>query len=335
MTGGGARAAVRRGCGPGSPRCGRASPRRRGRRRRSPGGFRATAQLALSRRLGDVFGYDWAGGAARSRGASLVLGVGRRRADHHAGERGRSARVHLLHHPRGRPRGLRAGARPGAGAAAGRVAAPRWGCTRASRGCSRTSSGAAGRSAPGSGRRCARPSAISASDGPEALYRAVNAVETGFIRTEADEVHYNLHVMMRFDLERALIAGDLAVADLEAAWNARFAADFGRDGARRAARRAAGRALVGRALRLLPDLHARQHLCRRAPRRAAARRRRGRRAAGGGRAARRSSTGSARTSTAGAGCWPRGRWSPPPAAASRTRPRCSASSRRSTARFTG
>ena len=64
--------------------------------------------------------------------------------------------------------------------------------------------------------------------GPEALYRAVNAVETGFIRTEADEVHYNLHVMMRFDLERALIAGDLAVADLEAAWNARFAADFGR-----------------------------------------------------------------------------------------------------------
>ena len=65
-------------------------------------------------------------------------------------------------------------------------------------------------------------------DGPEGLYRAVNAVETGFIRTEADEVHYNLHVMMRFDLERAMIAGDLAVGDLEAAWNARFAADFGR-----------------------------------------------------------------------------------------------------------
>ena len=53
-------------------------------------------------------------------------------------------------------------------------------------------------------------------------------METGFIRTEADEVHYNLHVMLRFDLERALIAGDLAVADLEAAWNDRFAADFGR-----------------------------------------------------------------------------------------------------------
>ena len=65
--------------------------------------------------------------------------------------------------------------------------------------------------------------------GPDELYRAVNAVETGYIRTEADEVHYNLHVIMRFDLERALIAGDLATADLEAAWNARFAADFGRE----------------------------------------------------------------------------------------------------------
>lgn len=64
-------------------------------------------------------------------------------------------------------------------------------------------------------------------DMPEALYAAVNAVETGFIRTEADEVHYNLHILLRFDLERALIAGDLDVGDLEAAWNDRFLADFG------------------------------------------------------------------------------------------------------------
>ena len=40
-------------------------------------------------------------------------------------------------------------------------------------------------------------------------------------------MHYNLHVLLRFDLERALISGDLAVADLEAAWNDRFKADFG------------------------------------------------------------------------------------------------------------
>jgi carboxypeptidase Taq len=52
-------------------------------------------------------------------------------------------------------------------------------------------------------------------------------VRPGYIRTEADEVQYNLHVMLRFDLERDLIAGRLAVADLEEAWNTRFAADFG------------------------------------------------------------------------------------------------------------
>ncbi|WP_372603588.1 carboxypeptidase M32 [Actibacterium sp.] len=61
----------------------------------------------------------------------------------------------------------------------------------------------------------------------EAFYAAVNRVHSGYIRTEADEVHYNLHIMLRFDLERALIAGDLAVADLEAAWNDRFHHDFG------------------------------------------------------------------------------------------------------------
>ena len=64
-------------------------------------------------------------------------------------------------------------------------------------------------------------------DGPEGFYAAVNRVQPGYIRTEADEVHYNLHIMMRFDLERALIRGDLAVNDLEAAWNDRFEADFG------------------------------------------------------------------------------------------------------------
>ena len=57
--------------------------------------------------------------------------------------------------------------------------------------------------------------------------QVVNRVHPGFIRTESDEVHYNLHIMMRFDIERALIAGDLAVADLPEAWNARFLKDFG------------------------------------------------------------------------------------------------------------
>lgn len=61
----------------------------------------------------------------------------------------------------------------------------------------------------------------------EAFYGTVNRINKGYIRTEADEVQYNLHIMLRFDLERRLIGGQLAVADLEEAWNARFAADFG------------------------------------------------------------------------------------------------------------
>ncbi len=61
----------------------------------------------------------------------------------------------------------------------------------------------------------------------EVFYATVNRVAPGFIRTEADEIHYNLHILMRFDLERALIGGSLAAADLPEAWNTRFAADFG------------------------------------------------------------------------------------------------------------
>jgi len=64
-------------------------------------------------------------------------------------------------------------------------------------------------------------------DDPDSFHAAVNRVAPGYIRTEADEVHYNLHVLMRFDLERDLIAGRLAVADLPTAWDARFLRDFG------------------------------------------------------------------------------------------------------------
>ena len=63
--------------------------------------------------------------------------------------------------------------------------------------------------------------------GRDEFARVVNRVEPGYIRTEADEVHYNLHVLLRFDLERELIAGRLSVADLPEAWNSRFERDFG------------------------------------------------------------------------------------------------------------
>jgi carboxypeptidase Taq len=61
----------------------------------------------------------------------------------------------------------------------------------------------------------------------DSFYRAINKVQRSLIRTEADEVTYNLHVMLRFDLELELLEGKLAVRDLAEAWRSRFEADFG------------------------------------------------------------------------------------------------------------
>ena len=54
----------------------------------------------------------------------------------------------------------------------------------------------------------------------ETLYRAINAVEPTLIRVDSDEVTYNLHILLRFEIEQRLFRGDLKVADLPAAWNA-------------------------------------------------------------------------------------------------------------------
>jgi carboxypeptidase Taq len=61
----------------------------------------------------------------------------------------------------------------------------------------------------------------------DTFYRAINKVERTLIRTEADEVTYNLHVMLRFDFELQLLEGKLAIKDLPEAWHERFKADFG------------------------------------------------------------------------------------------------------------
>ncbi|HEX2036778.1 MAG TPA: carboxypeptidase M32 [Chloroflexota bacterium] len=61
----------------------------------------------------------------------------------------------------------------------------------------------------------------------ETFYRAINKVERSLIRVEADEVTYNLHVMIRFDFELALLEGTLAVRDLPEAWRERYRADLG------------------------------------------------------------------------------------------------------------
>ncbi|HEX9015953.1 MAG TPA: carboxypeptidase M32, partial [Chloroflexota bacterium] len=61
----------------------------------------------------------------------------------------------------------------------------------------------------------------------DSFYRAINRVEQSLIRVEADEVTYNLHVMLRFDLELAMLEGRLAVRDLPDAWRERMRADLG------------------------------------------------------------------------------------------------------------
>ncbi|MBI5883932.1 MAG: carboxypeptidase M32, partial [Elusimicrobia bacterium] len=58
--------------------------------------------------------------------------------------------------------------------------------------------------------------------GLEPFLHAVNTVEPSYIRVEADEATYNLHIVLRFELEQALLSGKLAVKDLPAAWNKRF-----------------------------------------------------------------------------------------------------------------
>jgi len=61
----------------------------------------------------------------------------------------------------------------------------------------------------------------------DTFYRAINKVQRSLIRTDADEVTYNLHVTIRFDLELALLEGLLAVRDLPEAWRERYKADLG------------------------------------------------------------------------------------------------------------
>lgn len=63
----------------------------------------------------------------------------------------------------------------------------------------------------------------------DTLYRAVNRVSPTFIRVEADEATYGLHVVLRFELERDLVEGRLRPAELPEAWNARFREYLGLD----------------------------------------------------------------------------------------------------------
>ena len=63
----------------------------------------------------------------------------------------------------------------------------------------------------------------------DAFYRMINKAQPSLIRTEADELTYCLHIMVRYELEKALMQGTLAVADLPAAWNAKYKEYLGVD----------------------------------------------------------------------------------------------------------
>jgi carboxypeptidase Taq len=55
----------------------------------------------------------------------------------------------------------------------------------------------------------------------DAFYRAINVVEPSFIRVESDEVTYNLHIILRFEIEKALIEDNLEVEELPVVWNSK------------------------------------------------------------------------------------------------------------------
>ena len=57
---------------------------------------------------------------------------------------------------------------------------------------------------------------------PEEIYRAVNKVEAGPTRINSDELTFNLHVIVRYELEKAMLHGDLSVRDLPDAWNQKY-----------------------------------------------------------------------------------------------------------------
>ena len=56
----------------------------------------------------------------------------------------------------------------------------------------------------------------------ETFYRAINKVHPSFIRVEADEVTYNLHIMLRFEIEKEILAGSINIAHLDDIWNERM-----------------------------------------------------------------------------------------------------------------
>ena len=135
----------------------------------------------------------------------------------------------------------------------------RSGCTSPRAGCGRTGSRAG---APTSAHLLPKlrerfPDQLGGVDLDE-LERAANRVERSLIRIEADEVTYNLHILIRFELELEIFDGELELARAARGLERALPRLPRPRGPRRRPRRAPGRALVGRGLRLLPHLQPRQ-----------------------------------------------------------------------------
>ena len=193
---------------------------------RFTGSFARAGQLALARRLGDVFGYDWNAGrldlavhpSSSGSGGDVRITT---RVNEFDPRECVFATIHELGH---------AVYEQGLDPAHALLPAGMYASMAVHESQSRLFENQLGRSRAFSEWLCPALGAQFGATGvdmPEAFYAAINLVEPGFIRTDSDEVHYNLHIMMRYDLERALIGGELDAADLDAAWNARFLEDFG------------------------------------------------------------------------------------------------------------
>ncbi len=61
----------------------------------------------------------------------------------------------------------------------------------------------------------------------DTFYKAINKVEPSFIRVEADELTYNLHIMVRFEVEVEVLSGRMAIKDIPEAWNSRYSEYLG------------------------------------------------------------------------------------------------------------
>lgn len=190
------------------------------------GRFAQTAQLALAREVADAFGYDWSRGRLDLAVHPFSSGSGddvriTTRVDEADPFNCLYSTIHETGHacyelgikPAYRLTPLGQGVSMGVHESQSRIYENQL-----------------GRSRPFTQWLCSRMQAHGDGFGPASaddFYATVNRVRSGFIRTEADEIHYNLHVMLRFDLERALVDGSLAAHDLEQAWNQRFEQDFG------------------------------------------------------------------------------------------------------------